>query len=100
MEKNYTVKINTVSKELSTKERIALKDVSNAIKLDVVVTEDKPLVITPDYYAVINIHNEKSDNKDYLNYIVVDKNGNKYVTGYDSFWNAFEDIADEMLDTG
>ena len=92
----YSVEIKESSKELSAKERIALKDTSDAIKLDV-ACDEAPLIITPVAYAVLGIHNEKSDNKDYNNYLIMDKNGDKYVTGSDSFWSSFKDIYDEML---
>ena len=92
---NYTVTIAECSRELSAKERIFMKDISNAMKLDL-ACDDKKLVITPVDYAILEIHNEKSDNVDYNTYIVIDKDNNKYCTGSDSFWNAFKSIYDEM----
>lgn len=100
MQKDYEVKIKSVSKELTARERVMLKDTRNAIKLDEAVSET-PLVISPDYYAVLDIHNEKSkEDKDFENYIVVDTDGNKYVTGSHSFYEAFTEIVDEMNGTG
>ena len=93
----YKVSINETSMELSARERIMMKDTSNAIKLDEAANGESPLVITPVAYAVLDVHNEKADNKDYKNYVVLDDAGNKYVTGSDSFWNAFKEIWDEML---
>ena len=91
----YSVEIKESSKELSAKERIMLKDTSDAVKLDLACNE-KALIITPVSFAVIGIHNEKSDNKDYDNYILQDENGEKYVTGSPSFWASFMDIYNEM----
>ena len=91
----YEVTIKEASMELSAKERIRLKDTTNAIKLDT-ATDNAPITITPKAFAILSIHNEKSDNVDYLNYIIVDKDGNKYVTGSDSFWSSFKSIWDEM----
>ena len=91
----YEVTIKEASMELSAKERIRLKDTTNAIKLDT-ATEEAPITITPKAFAILSIHNEKSDNVDYLNYIILDKDGNKYVTGSDSFWSSFKSIWDEM----
>ena len=91
----YSVEIKETSRELSAKERIALKDTSDATKLDV-VCDKEAVIITPVDYAVLSIHNEKSDNKDYENYILQDINGEKFVTGSASFWNSFMDIYDEM----
>ena len=92
---NYSVVIAESSAELSAKERIFIKDTSNATKLDL-ACEDTKLKITPVQYAVLDVHNEKSDNVDYKVYIIIDKDGNKYVTGSESFWNSFKSIYDEM----
>lgn len=91
----YSVSIAQASKELSAKERIQLKDTTSALKLDE-VTQTEAVVIHPAMYAELDIHNEMSDNKDYKNYIIVDGDGTKYVTGSDSFWTSFMDIAREM----
>lgn len=91
----YSVEIKETSKQLSAKERIAIKDTSNALKLDIECEEDG-VIITPVAFAILSIHNEKSDNKDYENYVITDKDGTKFVTGSESFWNAFISIWDEM----
>ena len=91
----YWVVIKGASRELTAKQRIALKDTSDAIKLDT-ACEEEAIIIEPADFAVLAIHNEKSDNKDYENYVIIDKNGDKYVTGSSSFWSSFMDIYDEM----
>lgn len=91
----YSVTISETSKELTAKERIALKDTTNAIKLDLACDEGA-IIITPVAYAVLEVHNEKSDNKDYEQYIIQDAGGETYVTGSLSFWNSFMDIYNEM----
>lgn len=96
----YSVEVAETSKELTARERILLKDTTNATKLDEVITTDDSLIITPVAYAVLNIHNEKSDNKDYKNYIIEDKDGNTYVTGSESFWSSFINIYNEMINEG
>ncbi len=92
---NYKVEIKESSKELSARERISLKDTTNAIKLDEALAEDN-VIITPVDYAILAIHNEKAEDKDYENYIIVDKLGTKYVTGSSSFWSSFIEIYEEM----
>lgn len=92
----FSTKILEVSKEVTTREKIMLKDTSNAIKLDTAIDAHGSIAITPDYYAVISIHNPKSERADYENYIIVDKDGTKYVTGSPSFWSSFMDIYNEM----
>ena len=97
---NYKATISFCSKELDARERIRTKDVSDAIKLDE-ATQDVPSIdIEVDYYAILDIHNEKSDSTDYKNYIVVDKQGKKYVTGSESFYKSFIDIMDELAEDG
>lgn len=101
MREDYNATIRECSKELSARERVLIKDTTNAISLDEATTDsDSPLVISPAFYAVLDVHNEKSDNKDYTKYILVDKNGNKFVTGSDSFWNSFMEIMAEMEGEG
>lgn len=99
MEKGYTVKVAEASKELSKIERISIKDVSNCVRLDEAVNmaQDNKVIINVAYYAVLNVHNEKAkDDTDYNNFIIVDKDGTKFVTGSNSFWNSFADIYEEM----
>lgn len=95
----YSVKIVNASKELSARDRVAVKDTTNAIALDD-ATKESPLVIGIDYYVELAIHNEKSDDKDYKKYVVVDKSGNKFVTGSESFFTSMLEIMDEMSDSG
>ena len=93
---NYSVKILETSKELTAREKIKLKDTSMSIKLDEVVTPETPLILKPDGYAVLGIHNEKSENKDYEVYVITSPDGNTYVTGSTSFYSSFKEIFDEM----
>lgn len=91
----YSVKIAETSKELTAKERIQIKDTADAIKLDE-ATQNGAIIINPLMYAILDVHNEKSDNVDYKNYVIVDKDGTKYVTGSESFFSTFMSIYDEM----
>lgn len=95
----YSVKVVECTKDLTAKERIKIKDTSNAIKLDN-ATQDGPIVIAYSYHAILEIHNEKLDDPDYQQYVVVDTAGNKYVTGSDSFFTAMTEIVDEMSAAG
>ena len=95
----YSVKVVECSKDLTAKERVKIKDTTNAIKLDE-ATQGGAIVIAYDYHAVLAIHNEKLDDPDYRQYIVVDTAGNKYVTGSESFFMAMTEIVDEMSAAG
>lgn len=87
----YLVEIKETSRQLSAKERVMLKDTSDCIRLDK-ATVDEAILIDVGYWAELSVHNEKSEDKDYANYVIVDKNGTKYVTGSNSFWNSFQNI--------
>ena len=93
---NYRVSVKESSREITARERIMVKDTTNAIKLDEIANDKEGFVITPVAYAILSIHNDKSDNPDYENYVIFDKDGKKYVTGSPSFWNSFKGIWDEM----
>ena len=96
----FVAKIRESSKELSAKERVAIKDTSNAASIDEITANEGKLVIDYAWHCIIDIHNEHSDNKDYVKCVVVDKNGNKFVTGSESFRNALVEIVAEMTDAG
>lgn len=98
MAESYVANIVETSKELSARERLRMKDFTNAQQLDSVITgENETLVIAPAAYAVIEVHNEKSkDNKDYRKIVIVDAADNKFVTGSESFIRNFKEIYDEM----
>lgn len=97
MSKDYSVKIVNTTKELSPKERVSIKDLSDAKPL-ADIKEDDTLIINVDYSAELAIHNEQAESKDYNVFIVVDKEGTKYYTSSESFMSAYSNIADEMAD--
>lgn len=99
--KGYEVNIVSATRDLTPKEKIKLKDLSNSINLDNATQAEGKVVINYDYHVILEIHNEKSkDRKDYQNVVVVDKDGTKYNTGSESFLTTLEDITGEMLSAG
>ena len=94
---DYSVKVIDASRQLTTKDKIAFKDFGLAAQLDDVVTETG-LIINVKDYVVLQVHNEKSDNKDYTKFLLIDENGEKYITGSEPFWTTFKDIWDEISD--
>lgn len=100
---NYSVKVVESSKELTKKETVMFKDLSDAVNLSVFIDEhDGAVMIDVESWAELEIHNEKAkdgQNKDYTNFVVVDKNGTRYYTGSESFWSSFKDIWCEMSDS-
>ena len=99
--KAYEVAIKESSKELTAKEKIRIKDLSNSTNLDALTQEQDSVIIDYDYHVILSIHNEKSkDRPDYENVVVVDKGGNKFNTGSNSFITALEEIIAEMAEAG
>lgn len=97
---NVTI-AETSMTELSAKDKIMLKDTSDAIALDKALADDESsLMITPIEYAILNVHNEKAKgDKDYTQLLILDANGEKYTTGSNSFMNSFMDIYNEMAES-
>lgn len=93
----YSVKVIDASRQLTAKEKIAFKDFGLAKQLDDVVNEEG-LVINVKDYVVLQVHNDKSDNKDYTKYLLIDENDEKYITGSEPLWTTFKDIWDEISD--
>lgn len=100
---NYSVKVVESSKELTKKETVMFKDLSDAVNLSEFIDEHGGAVmIDVESWVKLAIHNEKAkdgQNKDYTNYVVVDKNGTRYYTGSESFWSSFNDIWCDMSDS-
>lgn len=96
--KGYSVEIKESSKELTAKERVMLKDTTDCKLLDNEVTDEQPIMLDPDYYVILGIHNEHSSDKDYENMVVVDKSGERYKTGSQAFISSFTDIMADMED--
>lgn len=93
----YEVKIIESSKELSARERISLKNFDDMIALDEAVNAETPrLMIDVSGYVVASVHNEKSDSLDYNKFIIIDKDGQRYITGSNPFFSSFMEIWDEM----
>ena len=100
---NYSATITETNMELTAREKVMFKDTQNAVSLldlakDAKASGAKAIVENIKGYVVLDIHNEKSDDIDYKNYLIVDGNGDKYVTGSASFMNSFLDIYKEMKD--
>lgn len=92
----YKATIIETSRDLTARERLFIKDTSTAFKLDS-LEADQELSFRPVDYAILNVESPKAE-KPYNTYVVVDEDGNKYVTGSESFWKAFDEIWEEMYD--
>ena len=98
MERGYSVSVEFASKELSKAELVKMKDTTECVRLDE-ATKNGEVKIKPSYYVILNVHNEKANgNKDYKQYLIVDKDGTSYLTGSTNMFDSFVDIATEMGD--
>lgn len=93
----YKVEIAESSREFKGKEAIALKDTGDAIRLNQAVDAESEIVFAPEAWAVLSVHNDNGDDKDYTQYVILAKDGTKYVTGSESFWTSFTDIWADMV---
>jgi hypothetical protein len=95
--RTYSVSIITASRELSVQEKVKLKDTRDATSLEA-ISREGAVIINVTGYAELAIHNEKSEDKDYDQYMLIGANGEKYITGSATFYNTFRDIWDELQD--
>lgn len=97
-ERNYTANVTTSLKDLTARQRIAVKDFSAAEKLNDVITTDNPhFTIDVDNIIKVSVHNEQSKgNTDYDVIIIIDKNGNKYRTGSETAYTSALEIYREL----
>lgn len=100
---NYSATIAETSLELTAREKVMFKDTQNAVSMvalarDAKENDAKAIIENVKGYVVLDVHNEKSDDVDYKQYVIIDSNNDKYITGSESFMNAFMDIFREMKD--
>ena len=95
--RTYVTKLVSATRELSAKERVAVKMFIGAEQLDELTQRDENgVLIEIDYVAVVEVYNEKSDNKNYNKYVYVDKDGTMYISGSETLYRTYEEIAEEM----
>ena len=86
-------------KELTKKEKVMLKDLTDCTVLGTEVEASEcDIIIHPAFYAILSVHNDALSEPDYEVYVIVDRDGTKYQTSSDSFITSFLDIMDDMQD--
>lgn len=93
--RTYSATIISASRDFTLQEKIKMKDTRDATKLEEISREGAVNVHVAGY-AVLGIHNEKSEDKDYEQYLLFGPNGEKYITGSSAFFNSFCDIWDDL----
>jgi len=97
MKKDYSVQIVEGSKEFTGKQAVMIKDTQNSLGLND-ITKDGEFVFKPIDYAVLQIHNEKSENKDYMVYVFITADGKMYSTSSLNLFETMTDIMSDMID--
>lgn len=97
---NYNARIiNSSFEKLNGKDKLKYMNFSNMLQLDDVVAETgEHYPISVIGFVIVEVHNEKSDNKDYNKMVLVADDGTLYVTGSDSFMREFENIVEVLKD--
>lgn len=96
---NYKAQVVSASKELTGKEKVALKNFADMIPLDEETKSNEAgVLINVAWTAQVKVHNEKADNPDYIKYIYVDKDGTMYISGSEPLYRQYTDIAEDMED--
>lgn len=94
---NYKTQVIEASKELTGKEKVAVKNFADMIQIDEATKEtDAGLLINIAWTAQVSVHNEKADNQDYIKYVYVDKDGTMYISGSEPLYRQYCDIAEDM----
>lgn len=83
--------------ELSAREKIKMKDISDSRAISELQTGD---VITVDVWGLVQVHNENLDEPDYQNLIIKTPQGEKYHTSSNSFFLSLDDIQTELDEAG
>ena len=97
---NYEVKILRASKELTAMEKIAIKDTSDCVGLDM-FCDNGAAILHPTMWVEIGVNNPYSKGeKEYTKFVVVDSDGTKYTTGSKSFISSFLNIYEELEKEG
>lgn len=99
MDTTYKAMVEDASWTMTAREKLRYTDLTDAIQLDE-ATQSGDVIIDVDKWAVINVHNEKSDTVDYMKYVIIDKDEQVFVTGSESFWKSFVQIYEVMSDEG
>ena len=96
----FKAEIVETSKELTPRERVALKDTGLCNRLDEIVPDpgEGDLRIVPTAFVKLHITNDraKDGNTEYEQFVIVASDGERYLTGSDSFITSFQDIWGEM----
>ena len=91
----YKATVESASWEMTAREKLRYTDFTDVIQIDE-ATQAGEIIIDVANLLVVHVHNEKSDTIDYKKYVIIDQEGQAYVTGSESFWRSFIAIYEVM----
>ena len=97
MKKTFKSEISYCNTELTVKEKIQFKNLNDSESIN---TLENGTILTVDKWGLLQIYNEKLDEPDYQNVVLVTPDGNKYHTSSNSFFMAIDDIQSELDEAG
>lgn len=92
---DYKATVVDASWEMTAREKLRYTDFTDVIQIDE-ATQAGDIIIDVGKWLVVQVHNEKSDTIDYKKYVIIDQEGQAYVTGSESFWRSFIEIYEVM----
>jgi hypothetical protein len=97
MKNTFKSEISYCNTELTVKEKIQFKNLNDSESIN---TLENGTILTVDKWGLLQIHNEKLDEPDYQNVVLVTQDGNKYHTSSNSFFMSIDDIQSELDEAG
>ena len=82
-------------KELSPLEKVKIKHLQGAIKIDEALKEGN-LMIDVDNVVAIEVFNEMSESKQYIKYVYIDKDGEMYTSGSKSLFSEIISLCEDL----
>lgn len=99
MEREYQAKVTEViGKELTKKEMFSVSRFSRCVDVSSLLSEQEVIVKDVQTVAIVEVHNEKSDNTDYKKMVVIGADGSRYLTGSETAIREMMDIMEYMAD--
>ena len=95
---NYLASFKEGSRAFTVKERLKYKNFNDAIQMEDVIKAGNTIHVAD--WLVYDVLNEALDNPEYTKYVIVDTEGQAYVTGSPSFWKEFMMIWGELNEAG
>lgn len=94
----FEIKIIETYKPLSTLQRISTKRLQSATKIDEELDINKSCVINADNYVILRVttDNPKFDTPEYDVLVIIDTNGEKYITSSEYAIRSFIEIVEEL----